>query len=284
MKSDVHEGGVRSPLWIRWPARLEAGRTTDRVAAHVDVMPTLLDACGVDRPEGNRLDGRSLLPLLEGEGVTDWPDRDLVIQAHRGDRAVRYHHFLLRNQRWKLLNASGFGKELEEVEPSFELYDMAADPLEKNNLASSEPEVLAELVARYDAWFDDVSSTRPDNYAPPRIALGADEAPETHLTRQDWRRVSKDRGWARTSLGYWEVDVRSAGPYAIRVRFPGNSEVTSVKLRCGELEISRTCKPEDSDLLLEGLELQVGPGRMEVELASGDGTLFGAHQVIVTRL
>ena len=284
MKSDVHEGGVRSPLWIRWPARLEAGRTTDRVAAHVDVMPTLLDACGVDRSEGNRLDGRSLLPLLEGEGVTDWPDRDLVIQAHRGDRAVRYHHFLLRNQRWKLLNASGFGKELEEVEPSFELYDMAADPLEKNNLASSEPEVLAELVARYDAWFDDVSSTRPDNYAPPRIALGADEAPETHLTRQDWRRVSKDRGWARTSLGYWEVDVRSAGPYAIRVRFPGNSEVTSVKLRCGELEISRTCKPEDSDLLLEGLELQVGPGRMEVELASGDGTLFGAHQVIVTRL
>ena len=238
----------------------------------------------MDRSEGNRLDGRSLLPLLEGEGVTDWPDRDLVIQAHRGDRAVRYHHFLLRNQRWKLLNASGFGKELEEVEPSFELYDMAADPLEKNNLASSEPEVLAELVARYDAWFDDVSSTRPDNYAPPRIALGADAAPETHLTRQDWRRVSKDRGWARTSLGYWEVDVRSAGPYAIRVRFPGNSEVASVKLRCGELEVSRTCKPEDSDLLLEGLELQVGPGRMEVELASGDGTLFGAHQVIVTRL
>ena len=96
--------------------------------------------------------------------------------------------------------------------------------------------------------------------------------------------MSKDRGWARTSLGYWEVDVRSAGPYAIRVRFPGNSEVASVKLRCGELEVSRTCKPEDSDLLLEGLELQVGPGRMEVELASGDGTLFGAHQVIVTRL
>ena len=48
MKSHVHEGGVRSPFFVHWPARLEAGTNNDRIAAHIDVMPTLLDLAGID--------------------------------------------------------------------------------------------------------------------------------------------------------------------------------------------------------------------------------------------
>jgi len=136
MKSHVHEGGIRSPFFVHWPGVIEPGHSSDRIAAHIDMLPTVLDACGVPQPKGLKLDGRSLLPLLQGR-PTDWPDRTLFIQSHRGDRPVLYHHFAARAQRWKLLHASGFGRESFEGEPRLELYDMENDPLEQHDLATS---------------------------------------------------------------------------------------------------------------------------------------------------
>ncbi len=138
MKSEVHDGGIRSPLWLHWPARFAAGRACDQLSAHIDVTPTILEACGVAPPEGLHFDGISLLPLLEGRQVA-WPDRTLVIQSHRGDVPVRYHHFMIRDQQWKLLHASGFGRERFEGEPAFELYDMVNDPTESKNLLAEQP-------------------------------------------------------------------------------------------------------------------------------------------------
>jgi len=282
MKSHVHEGGVRTPFYAHWPARLRAGATSDRVAAHIDVMPTILEACGVSRRQGLRLDGRSVLPLLE-ERPVDWFDRTLVIQAHRGNEAVRYHHFLARNQKWKLLNASGFGKELAAVEPRFELYDMAADPLELVDVAADHPEIVSWMRADYDEWFDDVSNTRVDNYAPPRIVLGADVAPETHLTRQDWRRTSNDGGWNARSLGFWEVDVVHAGPYRIRLRFLEDSTAKRATVRLGDFSWSTEIPEGSSEFTIDSLALPVGPGRLELELEDDQGIL-GPYQAIVTKL
>ncbi len=287
MKASVHEGGVRSPLLAHWPARLSPDTISDRISAHVDVMPTVLDACGVALPAGVRLDGRSLLPLLadadaeDGESL-DWPDRDLVIQAHRGDRPVRYHNFMLRTQRWKLLNDSGFGRELLEVEPDFELYDMAADPLELADLAAERPEVVADLRARYDAWFDDVCSTRPDNFAPPRIVLGAAQALEVHLTRQDWRRIGQDGGRAAGSLGEWEVQVVGVHRHQVRVRFPRGAQVRRVELRLGPRVWSAVPAPGATEHRFEGLFLPAGPGSLRVTLETVEG-LRGAYQVVLTR-
>ncbi len=73
-KGTVYEGGIRVPFFVRWPRSLKPGRTVDRLAAHIDVVPTLLDACGVPAPKGLRLDGRSLMPLLRREKA-EWPDR-----------------------------------------------------------------------------------------------------------------------------------------------------------------------------------------------------------------
>ncbi len=272
-KGEVYDGGVRSPFLAHWPARLAAGNSSDRVAAHVDVLPTILEACGVAPPRVD-LDGRSLLPLLEGREV-DWPDRTLVVQAHRGDEAVRYHHFLARNQRWKLLNASGFGREVESVEPDFELYDMVNDPLERTNLAAERPDVAAELRAAYDAWFDDVCATRRDNFAPPRIHLGAPAAPEVVLTRQDWRRGT----WGSRSIGHWEVEVVGEGPFDVRVRALADVDVQRATLRCGDA--SWSLEPGGgNDFAFTRVRLPLGPARFEIELSDAEGT-FGAYQVFV---
>ena len=279
-KSHVHEGGVRSPLFIQWPEHLEAGQTSDRVAAHIDILPTLLDALAVDPPEGLHLDGRSFLPLLTG-GPTDWPDRNLVIQTHRGDVPVRYHHFLLRTQQWKLVHASGFGRETFEGPPAFELYDMTTDPLEKNDLAGERPEIVAELRAAYDAWFDDVSSTRPDNFAPPRIHIGTPHEPVTVLTRQDWRHT-KDRPWAENSNGYWVLEVTAPGVYRIHIRFPATETAGTVTLHVDEESYTAEVEEGSTMYTFATVPLLAGPINLQATLDLGDISM-GSWQVEVSR-
>ncbi|MCA9051143.1 MAG: arylsulfatase, partial [Planctomycetaceae bacterium] len=77
IKGSVHEGGVRVPLFISWPGKI-APRKIDRIAAHVDLLPTLAELCGVAVESTKPLDGRSLVPLLNGTTTAnDWPDRSL---------------------------------------------------------------------------------------------------------------------------------------------------------------------------------------------------------------
>ena len=169
-KGSVHEGGIRVPCFVRWPAALPSDRVVDRIAAHIDLTPTLIEACGVPRPAGVAFDGKSLLPLLKGE-APDWPDRTLFAQWHRGDVPERYRAFAARSQRYKLVRPEPAQRSPQPFEKTFELYDMEADPLEFHNIASEHPEVVDRLRAAYEKWFDDVSGTR--GYDPPRIALGA---------------------------------------------------------------------------------------------------------------
>ena len=276
MKSHVHEGGVRSPLWARWPARLVAGVGRNEVAANIDLMPTILEACAVPLPDGLAIDGRSLMPLLE-RTKRMWDERTIVLQAHRGDEGVPYHNFMLRGARWKLLNATGFGKELDSVEPEFELYDLLADPLELHDLAAKEPRVLAELRAAYDRWFESVSTTRTDNWAPPRIVIGAPQAPHVTLTRQDWRKQTAS-GWAPNSQGTWHVEVARSGPYRVRVRALPSSEVESVRVICGE-EVARADFPADTtEVWLEEVVLPLGPHALRFDLLTAEGAI-GPYQV-----
>ena len=275
-KSEVYEGGIRSPLFVHWPARLAAGRTSDRVAAHIDVLPTLLDAAGVALPEGSDIDGRSFLPPLTGES-TEWPDRNFVIQTHRGDVPVRYHHFMIRNQRWKLVHPSGFGRQSFDGAPVFELYDMQADPLESTDIAKQQPETVQDLLAAYDAWFDDVGNTRADNYLPPRIVVGTPSESPTVLTRQDWRGGT----WAPDSNGYWELEVATSGTYDIDLRFPEIGAAGTVTLSVGEATYDAGLEAGSGSHSFESVPLSVGPLRLQITLNLG-GVSKGPWQADVS--
>jgi len=281
-KAEVYEGGVRSPFLAHWPGRLESGMASDRIASDMDVMPTVLAACGVSGPEGVELDGRSLMPLLE-RSDEPWSDRAITLQAHRGDAGVRYHNFFTRTQRWKLLNASGFGRDVESVEPRFELYDLAADPLEQSDVAAANPEVVAELRAAYDAWFDDVSSTRPDNYAPPRIRIGAPGAPKVDLTRQDWRRMKGDGWGGKRTQGTWAAEVVDRGPYRVRIRFVEPPTASRVTLHLDQQSWSMAIPPFVTECTFPSLRLPLGPAPLRVDLEDDEG-LFGPYQVLIELL
>ena len=270
MKSHVHEGGIRSPFFVHWPGEIEPGHSSDRIAAHIDILPTVLDACGVPQPKDLKLDGRSLLPLLTGR-PTDWPDRTIFIQSHRGDRPVLYHHFAARSQRWKLLHASGFGKESFEGEPKLELYDMANDPLEQHDLAQERPDIVAKMKRQYEQWFEDVGHTRPDNYAPPRIVIGTRHENPVVLTRQDWRHV-KGRPWGAESNGYWELHAAFSGRYDVRLRFPEAKQNGTATLEIAGREFSAEIPKGATEHTFKKLALRQGDLRLMATLAFGNET------------
>ncbi len=276
MKGEVYEGGIRSPLLVRWPARLAPGRLDDHISAHIDLTPTMLDAAGVALPDDRVIDGESLLPALLGETV-DQSDRMLVLQSHRGNAPARYNHVSVRTPRWKLVNNSGFGLEaLPDGAPAFELYDMLEDPYALADLAAERPGIVADLKARYDAWFDDVSSARPDNYAPPRIRIGTPHENPTILTRQDWRVIQG--GWQRNAQGFWLLDVRGEGVYDVLVRFDPSDDPLTVRLQAGDMEYSAEAAAGEGVVQYEGLSLPAGPIRLEVSLEEPE-FVRGPHQV-----
>lgn len=276
-KAGVHEGSVRSPLWLHWPVRFEPGATRDELTANIDVMPTILEACQVEPPEDVRLDGRSFLSLLDGEEPC-WPERVIATQWHRGDAPIRYHHFMIRDSRWKLLNDSKAFEEKYDGEPEFELYDLQADPGETKNLVSDEPKAFARLKAAYDDWFDDVSGTRDDNYAPPRIVLGTEHETSTALTRQDWRGST---GWQSGTLGAWKVNVAQPTHFNIRVLLDEDAPGGNVELRIGKIKLTRELKPDAIECEFIDVEVPAGDADLQA-VQSLNGKQRGVYQVLVS--
>ncbi len=278
-KCEVHAGGIRTSFFLRWPARVKAGSKIDTMAAHIDVMPTLLAACGVAEPAGVKLDGRSFLPHLLGEKSGWDDDRTLFIQSHRGNAPVPHHHVSVQTARWKLVNPSGFGREQPDGPPKWELYDIAKDPGESNDLASATPDIVKRLTQRYDAWLEDVSATRPDNYAPPRILIGTEHENPSVLTRQDWRHV-KGRPWGADSNGFWLLEAPEAGTYDVRVRIRPDGKSGKAVMTFGALKQEMAFKASDPHFTFTGIRVPAGKSRLQVTMEP-DGR--GPWQVDVIR-
>jgi len=277
-KTSPYEGGIKSPLLAHWPGKLQPGVCSDRIAAHIDLMPTILEVCGVPVPIGLKFDGRSLVPLWKRE-PGDWPDRTLFFQMHRGDVPVRYHNCSVRTQRWKLVHGTGFGAETFTGPLKLELFDMAADPYELRDVAAEHPDIVADLKRRYDAWFDDVGSTRPDNYAPLRIPLGTPHENPVVLTRQDWRGIVPAQ---KKFNGHWLVNVTEAGNYDVTLRFKPMQKPATARFELGGVKVEQPIREGDETVLFKNISLPAGPGQLEAYLDANNQKI-GAMFVEVTR-
>jgi arylsulfatase A-like enzyme len=262
-KRMVYQGGIRVPCFMRWPRLLRAGRKVDRIAAHIDLVPTLLSACGAGKPAGLPLDGRSLMPLARGSRAP-WPDRTLYFQWHRNDRPEAFRNSAARSQKYKLVDGS-------------ELYDLESDPAEKEDIAAAHPALVARMRRGYENWLSDVSSTR--GFAPLRIHLGTRHENPVTLTRQDWHAARAT--WI--GPGYWEVHVAGAGDYEIALRFTPPEARGELTLRVGGAEARAAVEPGSASHTFARLSLEAGPSRLEAELASG-GSAIGVNYVDIRRL
>ena len=133
-KITFFEGGIRAPIFIKWPAKIPAGTTVEQPVAHIDLMPTMAAAAGAELPTQVEIDGQNLLPVALGTGELQRPDDALYWQSGR-TRVVRAGD-------WKL--------QVEGRRDKKWLFDLGNDPTERTNLATSRPYKLAELQALLD--------------------------------------------------------------------------------------------------------------------------------------
>ncbi len=132
-KRDMYEGGIRSPLLVKWPGKIKAGSKTDHVSAFWDLMPTLAEISGAEIPE--KIDGISFLPTLLGKGKQK-EHKYLYWEFHEqgGKMAVRMGD-------WKAVKLNINNSSLARTE----LYDLSADTGETDNLAGSHPEIVRKM-------------------------------------------------------------------------------------------------------------------------------------------
>jgi arylsulfatase A-like enzyme len=280
MKTGVDDGGIRSPLLFHWPAKVRPRQISSAQCAHIDLLPTILDACGVDVPTEHKLDGRSFLPLLTDNNPA-WPTRQLVFQTHRGNEPQRYHHFAIHEHPWKLVHSSGFGAESFKGEPKLQLYDLSKDPRQQRDVATDNPEVFQRLKAGYETWFEDVSSTRPDNYAPPRIVIGTANEVRTVLTRQDWRHTG-GRPWAADSNGHWLLEAVDAGDYEVELIFASDHPQGRATISAGSLTSQLDISASQRRGHKRNIKIPAGKTKFKVDVVFG-GKTQGPHQVLLNR-
>lgn len=163
LKGSTDEGGVRVPFFMRWDGKIEPGRDIDRIAAHIDLLPTFAAMASAELPE-NQVEGRSLLPLIEGK-ADDWKDRYFFTHKARwntGDdpNLFQWLNFGVRDQRFRYVGPSFASSrrskktpQAEDSEPKGELFDLQADPSQTTNIIDDYPEVAEKMRAAYDQFW-----------------------------------------------------------------------------------------------------------------------------------
>lgn len=150
-KGYLYEGGLREPLIVRWPGVAVAGRVADTPVVLTDLVPTLLEAAGIDAAKTvGPLDGVSLVKLLRGGEL---PARPLFWHfpnyTNQGGRPAG----AIRDGDWKLMEQFEDG--------ALELYNLAADVSETRNLAADEPQRVEKMAAALRAWRARVGARMP---------------------------------------------------------------------------------------------------------------------------
>jgi arylsulfatase A-like enzyme len=274
-KSSVYEGGHRVPFFIHWPGGgLAGGKDIGALAAHLDVLPTLADLCGVPIRDDYYLDGTSFKRLLKDR--PDLPHRDhLVVQFQGGpyfmDNPKPWEFACVLKDSWRLIDG-------------VELYNVRKDPAQRTNVAARFPEVVSELRSLYMPFWEGVSP----GMRPVSIDLGNPAQNPTVLCSQDWYMPTGNPPWNFGSIrklpavtGPWMVDVQRSGRYQITLRqLPKEADHVIVadraRVQIAGLVFEREI-PEGSSGVAFEMDLPKGKSRFQTWLHTPDGQAGGAY-------
>ncbi|MDW7692183.1 arylsulfatase [Flammeovirgaceae bacterium SG7u.111] len=216
-KGQVTEGGHRVPFYIRWPnGELTGGKDIETLAAHYDVLPTLVDLLGLKLNPIKPLDGKSWKPLLEGKKAA-WENRILFMDTQRMLNLTKFKDYTVMEKEWRLVNGD-------------ELYDLTSDLKQKNNVIDQHPEIAARLAGGYERWWQSlVDEGVNERYA--YIKVGTPYENPSRIACHDMLTGNLGYGWhqhgviaAAPSAGRWKIEFVEDGQYKISMRrFPRES-------------------------------------------------------------
>ena len=285
-KGSNYEGGHRVPCFIRWPEKgLKGGRDIGELSAHIDLLPTLIELCGLKVRKGVKFDGVSLAPLLTG-AVEKLGERSIVIQYSQTSTPPPKWGSAVMSGKWRLVH----GKEL---------YDVRADPGQKTDLAARHPAIVERLRGDYERWWADVSKRFDETCD---IIVGSDHENPARLTAFDWHtRTPWNQGHIRSGArcnGFWAVEVERDGTYEIALRrWPRELDkpisaaikggraipVQTARLKIGDVDETQKV-PETAASSVFKVKLKAGKTRLQTWfMDSRNKALCGAYYVYVRR-
>ncbi|QDT04507.1 Arylsulfatase precursor [Rubripirellula lacrimiformis] len=303
-KGSQYDGGHRVPFFVHWPqGKLGGGRDVEPITAYVDVLPTLIDMCGIAPPKDVVFDGTSIVPLLNST-ATDWPDRMLVTDSQRVKDPIKWRQSAVMTSQYRLID----GKQL---------FDIKADPGQTTDVADSHPEVVKRLHDFYEAWWTELEPSFANSTA---IDLGHPADNPARLTSHDWittRMTPWNQGQVRAAMngdantGFWNVNVVEDGDYEIRLRRwpleadaaidqslpPGESvpgvspyrakagkgiDAVKAKLQIADQSLDAAVSKNDAEVVFE-TQLRSGRTRMSATFETADGEVYGAYYAYVLK-
>ncbi len=280
-KGSQYDGGHRVPFFVRWPGgAVNGGRDVGQLAGHIDVLPTLAQLCGLQPALGRKLDGRSLVPLLQGR-TSGWTHRALFAHFQREEIPPKWVRSAVMTERWRLID----GKEL---------YDIKSDPGQQTDIAKSKPEVVEQLKLNYEQWW---TSLVPSLARNGWIIVGTKNENPSAINCMDWHAPEiKEVPWNQPQIekaplanGYWMIDFAEAGNYEFTLRQRPTVanfaiEANTARVAVGNREITGTIPPNATSVTL-ALEVEAGRKRFQTWLSNTKtGSSRGAFFVEIKRL
>ena len=216
-KGSQYDGGHRVPFFVYWKdGKLYGGKDIDRLSAHIDVMPTLAELCGLNLPKDHlEIDGKSLVPLMKGD-TAQWNERMLITDSQRIQVPEKWRKSAVMSDRWRLVDGQ-------------ELYDIKADPGQVQDLANQHPDQVSIMKKAYEDWW---TSTSTNFDIEPAIMIGTEMENPVVLTAHDWHGDNGIHPWNQFHIrkgelkqhGYWTVEIVEEGDYEIALsRYPVES-------------------------------------------------------------
>ena len=206
-KGQVYDGGHRVPFFIHWPnGKLKHGTDVEALTAHIDVLPSLVDLCGLTLDPKVDLDGRSFKQQLF-QPELELPERTLFVETQRNFKPKAWHNTVGMFKQWRLVYGS-------------ELYDLEKDPGQKTNVIEQYPEIAENIRSAHKDYWKRVT---PGDRDKPRFIVGHPEDPETFLTSSDWYLSSvpwnhSSTGKGSPQHGDWDISIAQDGVYRFELR------------------------------------------------------------------
>lgn len=186
-----YEGAHRVPFFIRWPSGgIGGGKDIDKLAAHFDILPTLIDLAGLEEPDDADFDGVSLRPLISNS-QGEWAERTLFVHNQRLQYPEKYKDFQVLTEKWRL-----------EGRDKKELYNIISDPGQRQDVADQNRNIVDSLTKKYEEWWQNVS-TDFDKYN--YIIIGNNRENPSTIYAHDALRSEDGMVWA--------IDVEQEGIY-----------------------------------------------------------------------
>ncbi|MDX1285576.1 MAG: sulfatase-like hydrolase/transferase, partial [Draconibacterium sp.] len=243
-KGSTDEGGVRSPLIMKWEGSFKAGKNIPQIASILDLFPTLIDITKIDFEPQKALDGKSLKPLLLEENP-NWDDRFIINHWRRTS---------IRSQKYRLDYA---GK----------LFDMTNDPGQTTDIADKKPEDAKQLSHALETWKNDVLSELPETDERP-FTIGASGFSFSQIPARDGTATGEIErsdnspnctfftNWININDSiYWPVEVLQSGNYEVELYYtcPAEDVGSTIQLSIGKSKIT-TQITEAHNPPLKGME------------------------------